>query len=136
MKKVISVLLVCVLVLCSMSFAMAEEIMPRFNVITAVTCGIFPANNAIEYDVHLLIPSQNTLDSAYIDLELRNTAGTVVATRLGRRMSLDGLSFKYMDSSPVTTNGTYFYTYEIRCYKDGVLVDNPTGTSRTLVYTL
>ena len=135
MKKAISILLVCVLIMGSVSFALAGEIMPRFNVITAVVCGIFPADDAIEYDVHLLIPSRDTLDSAYIDLELRTTSGRVVASRMGKKMTLNGAAFEYMDSSPVTTNGTYFYTYEIRCYKDGVMVDNPTGTSRTLVYT-
>lgn len=135
MKKVVSVLLVCVLILGSISYAMATEIMPRYNVITAVTSGIAPGNRAIEYDVYLHVPNQDTLDSAYIDIELRTTSGRVVASVLGRRMNLEGLAFMYSGSSPVTTNGTYFYTYEIRCYKNGVMVDNPTGTSRTLVYT-
>ena len=136
MKKLLSVLLICViLVIGCTSIAMANEIMPLYNEIAAITCGIYPGTRSIEYDVYVYVPSSDTLDSAYIDLELRTTSGKVIATYTSKKMTKGGIYFTYEGATPVTTNGTYFYTYEIRCYKNGLMVDNPTGTSRNLSYT-
>lgn len=136
MKKIISVLLIClVLVLGQVNLAMADEIQPRYNSITRVISGIYPGNQSITYDLYVYVPNTEALDYAFVDLELRNTAGVVVGRYTGKRMSHEGLVHYYSGSTDISANGTYFYTYEIRCYKDGVIVDNPTGTSRTLVYT-
>lgn len=136
MKKIISISLICVLlILGSIGTAMADEISPRYNVVSRVSCGIYPENESIAYDVFLYVPSVDAIDYAYVDIEVRTTSGRLVAQQNGKRMEQENIVFIYEGTTDITTSGTYFYNYEIRCYKDGVMVDNPTGTSRTLVYT-
>lgn len=133
-KKVLIVFLTLILLLTSVSSASAYTVVPRYNAITAVNTTIYPQTNGIGFDIMVYVPNSETLDSAWIDVEIRNTAGIVVATFSGKKMTKNLSYFYYSNSTGISTSGTYFFTYEIRCYKDTILVDNPTGTSEVVTY--
>ena len=136
MKKKISVLMICVLLIVgSTCLAHGSEIMPLYTAITSVDTTILLDDGNITFSVFVVVDSATTLDSAYVDVVLRSTGGTVVATYSGRKMTYSYGSFYYANESEVTATGTYLITYEVRCYKDGVLVDNPTGSSNRVTYT-
>lgn len=134
-RKVLVTFFVVMLLLTSAINASAYTIMPRYNAITAVNTTIYPQSDGIGFDVMVYVPNSDTLDSAWIDVELRNTAGTVVATFSGKKMTKNLSYFYYTNGTSISTSGTYFFTYEVRCYKDAILVDNPTGTSEVVSYT-
>lgn len=133
-KKVLIVFLTLILLLTSVSSASAYTVVPRYNAITAVNTTIYPQTNGIGFDIMVYVPNSETLDSAWIDVEIRNTAGTVVATFSGKKMTKNLSYFYYSNSAGISTSGTYFFTYEIRCYKNSVLIDNPIGTSEVVTY--
>ena len=131
-RKLFIMILVLMLFVTSAMSVMAETIVPRYSVITAVSSGIYPSSGELGFDVVVNVPSSTALDSAWIDIEVRNIAGTVVATFSGKKMTKYTSYFYYENACDITTSGTYFFTYEIRCYKDATLVDNPTGTSEVV----
>lgn len=134
-RKIIVSILICLLIIFgNQAFACANEVMPRYSVISGVDCTIYPGNGNIAFDIYVYVPNSTTLDSAYVDIVLRSTSGTVVGSFLGRKMTKEAGRFYYENSKTVTQSGTYFFTYEIRCYKDGELVDNPTGNSSRVTY--
>lgn len=133
-KKIFVLLMVFLLLFITASSVYADTITPRYNTITSVNTTISANNGRIVFDVLVYVPSTSTLDSAWIDVEVRDLAGNVVGTFSGKKMTKGSLYFYYENTCDITTSGTYFFTYEIRCYKDAVLVDNPTGTSTTVSY--
>ena len=128
-------MLVLLIVFSSSINAIAETIMPRYNVVSAIDTTISATADGVAFDVMLYVPSTTSLDSAWIDIEVRNIAGTVVGTFSGKQMTKGSIYFYYENTCDITTSGRYFFTYEIRCYKNAVLVDNPTGTSTTVLCT-
>lgn len=131
-KKARIIILVLVLLLANTINVLADTIEPRYSVITSVSCGIYPSDGEIGFDVMVNVPSSTALDSAWVDIEVRNIAGTVVGTFSGKKMTKYTSYFYYENTCDIFTSGRYFFTYEVRCYKDAVLVDNPTGTSTTV----
>ncbi|MBE5852010.1 MAG: hypothetical protein E7299_03515 [Lachnospiraceae bacterium] len=134
-RKLLMMVVICLIVITSMGSATASTIEPRYNEITSVNTTISADNGSILFDVLLYVPSTTTLDSAWIDIEVRNLAGTVVGTFTGKKMTKGSLYFYYENTCDISTSGTYFFSYEIRCYKNAILVDNPTGTSEVVSYT-
>lgn len=135
-KKTITILLIYVLLFVTCTgAAFAGEVSPRYTAITGVDCSIAERDGTIAFDVYVYVASSTTLDSAYVDIVMRTTDGTTVATYTGRKMTYSYGSFYYANEVDVSTSATYFFTYEVRCYKDGVLVDNPTGSSSKIIYT-
>lgn len=134
-KKIFNTLLILVflLVTCT-STAFANGVSPRYTTITGVDCSIAEDNGNIAFDVYVRVPSSTALDSAYVDIVVRSTDGITVATYTGRKMTYSYGSFYYANEVDVSTSATYFFTYEVRCYKNGVLVDNPTGSSSRIIY--
>ena len=134
-KKSIVILLIYVLLftMCT-GTVFAGEIMPRYTTISGVDCSIAENDGTIAFDVYVRVPSSSALDSAYVDIVMRTTSGVEVATFTGRKMTYSYGSFYYANEVDATVNGTYFFTYEVRCYKNGVLVDNPSGSSSRIIY--
>lgn len=127
-------IVLCILLVVSLSsFAYADEIMPRYNEITAIHSTMSIDGNTLYYSVKVLVPNINTLDSVHIDAELRTIGGNVVAT-YDENLSKMAATFLFSSNKTVTARGTYFLDYTVTCYKDGVVVDEVSKTTVTATY--
>lgn len=133
-KKLLTVVLVCIIALVgSQAFAAASEITPYFNVVSRVNTSISGGTNCIYSDIFVYAPQSTSLDKVYADVKLKRTSGTVVKS-YGQYMDKSIATFKFNESTPIYTKGTFFFEYTVTCYKNDKVVDTISGTSRTYTY--
>lgn len=132
-KKLLTLLCVIALIVCSTISAYANEIMPLYNEITAVQSTMGIDGNVLHYTVKVLTPDFDTLDSVHIDAQLKTTSGAVKAT-YNENLTKIGPMFNFSKEKTVTSKDTYFLEYTVKCYKNNVLVDEVSKTTVTATY--
>ena len=69
-----------------------------------------------------MVANRDTLDYVIVNAELRTIAGEVIGN-YNKRLAYRAGEFDYDRSMVPDHNGMYFLKYTLKCYKDGVIVD-------------
>ncbi len=135
-RNLVLVLVLLAALLVSQATAFASEVPPqslRYNEVSAVEDYINYSNGTLYFGVNVLVPDRDTLDYVIINAEMRTIAGEVIDT-YNRRLAYSTGHFGYDRSMVPDHNGMYFLKYTLKCYKDGVIVDEISkSTSREYV---
>ena len=132
-RKLALVFVLIVALFASQATAFASDLNLLYNEVSAVEDYINYSGGTLYFGVNVLVPDRDTLDYVIINAEMRTIAGEVIDT-YNRRLAYSTGHFGYDRSMVPDHNGMYFLKYTLKCYKDGVIVDEISkSTSRGYV---
>ena len=95
------------------------------------TMGIY--DSVLDFSVDVVTRGSEYADAVSIDAELRTMDGRFIKSwseDLEESLSV----YTFQKRRAVSESGTYFLLFTVYCYKDGVLLDEVTKTSKTATY--
>ena len=116
------VLVLIAALLVSQATAFASDLNLLYNEVTAVEDYINYSGGTLYFGVSVLVANRDTLDYVIVNAELRTIAGEVIGN-YNKRLAYRAGEFDYDRSMVPDHNGMYFLKYTLKCYKDGVIVD-------------
>ena len=122
-KRMLALVLVLIVaLLASQTNAFASNLSLQYNEVTAVEDYINYSSGTLYFGVSVLVAGRDTLDYVIVNAELRTLAGEVIGN-YNKRLAYKAGEFDYDRSMVPDHNGFYFLKYTLKCYKDGVIVD-------------
>ena len=121
-RKLALVFVLIVVLLTSQTTAFASDLNLLYNEVTAVEDYIIYSSGTLYFGVSVLVANRNTLDYVIVNAELRTLAGEVIGN-YNKRLAYRAGEFDYDRSMVPDHNGFYFLKYTLKCYKNGVIVD-------------
>ena len=121
-RKLALVFVLIVVLLTSQTTAFASDLNLLYNEVTAVEDYIHYSSGTLYFGVSVLVANRNTLDYVIVNAELRTLAGEVIGN-YNKRLAYRAGEFDYDRSMVPDHNGFYFLKYTLKCYKNGVIVD-------------
>ena len=134
-KKLLSVLLiVLVLALGMQAEVYAAENSEMYTGISSITSNMGIYDSVLDFSVDVETRGSEYADAVSIDAELRTMDGRFI--KGWSEYLEESLSdiYTFQKRRAVSESGTYFLLFTVYCYKDGVLLDEVTKTSKTATY--
>ena len=134
-KKLLSVLLiVLVLALGMQAEVYAAENSEMYTGISSITSNMGIYDSVLDFSVDVETRGSEYADAVSIDAELRTMDGRFIkGWSEDLEESLSDI-YTFQKRRAVSESGTYFLHFTVYCYKDGVLLDEVTKTSKTATY--
>ena len=134
-KKLLSVLLiVLVLALGMQAEVYAAENSEMYTGISSITSNMGIYDSVLDFSVDVETRGSEYADAVSIDAELRTMDGRFIkGWSEDLEESLSDI-YTFQKRRAVSESGTYFLLFTVYCYKDGVLLDEVTKTSKTATY--
>ena len=134
-KKLLSVLLiVLVLELGMQTEVYAAENSEMYTGISSITSTMGIYDSVLDFSVDVETRGSEYADAVSIDAELRTMDGRFIkGWSEDLEESLSDI-YTFQKRRAVSESGTYFLLFTVYCYKDGVLLDEVTKTSKTATY--
>lgn len=134
-KKLLSLLLIVLMLVFGMqTSAYAAESSEMYTGISRISSTMGLYDSVLDFSVDVVTRGSEYADAVSIDAELRTMDGRFIK---GWSEDLEeSLSdvYTFQKRRAVSESGTYFLLFTVYCYKDGVLLDEVTKTSKTATY--
>lgn len=134
-KKLLSVLLIALVLAFGMQAeAYAAENSEMYTGIGSITSTMGIYDSVLDFSVDVMTRGSEYADAVSIDAELRTMDGRFIkGWSEDLEESLSNI-YTFQKRRAVSESGTYFLLFTVYCYKDGVLLDEVTKTSKTATY--
>lgn len=133
-KKLLSLLLIVLMLVFGMQTeAFGSENSELYVSISSITSTMSVNDSILDYSVDVITKGADYVDTVHIDAELRTMDGRVIKP-YSEDLEASNRVFTFSKRRAVSESGTYFLLFTIYCYKDGVLQDEVTKTSKTATY--
>ncbi len=132
--KVITVAVCIAALLMAQVSAFASTVEPCYNAVSSVN-SYFGINGKVAYyGVDVCSQSSTSFDYVHIDATVRTIGGKVIKT-YDEKLTKSGRNYSFNKSATLSTSGTYFMHYTLKCYKNGKVIDEITKNTSQDTYT-
>ena len=133
-KKLLSLLLIVLLLAFGMQTgAYAAENSEMYTGISRISSTMGLYDSVLDFSVDVVTRGSEYADAVHIDAELRTMDGRFIKG-WSEDLEESNTVFVFSKRRAVSESGTYFLLFTVYCYKDGVLLDEVTKTSKTATY--
>ena len=134
-KKLLTLLLLIMVLAFGMQVdAYASENSEMYTGIKRITSTMGLKDSVLDFSVDVVTRGSEYADAVHIDAELRTMDGRFIKG-WSEDLEESHTLFRFSKRRAVSESGTYFLLFTVYCYKDGVLLDDVTKTSKTVTYT-
>ena len=134
-KKLLTLLLLIMVLAFGMQVdAYASENSEMYTGINRITSTMGLKDSVLDFTVDDVTRGSEYADAVHIDAELRTMDGRFIKG-WSEDLEESHTLFRFSKRRAVSESGTYFLLFTVYCYKDGVLLDEVTKTSKTVTYT-